>query len=572
MFGVVIRGGTVVDGSGAAAFTADVAVEDGQIVEVGRVRAPAHRVVDADGLLVTPGFVDPHTHYDGQATWDDRLLPSSAHGVTTVVLGNCGVGFAPVRPAEREWLVQLMDGVEDIPGSALIDGIRWEWESFPEYLDALERLPRAVDVAAQVPHGALRPYVMGPRGADDEPATSADIAAMAVLVEAAIRAGAVGVSTNRLPSHTARDGRPVPGTSAAEDELLALGHAMRRGGGGVLQVVSSEGLGLVPGGYREDVDWLARVSSATGLTATLSVTQNAVSPDLWSDVLAWIDEANSQGAHILAQCSARPLGLLLGWETRNPFEGLPEYEEVADLPFEARVAALSDPERRARILASHAPRQGLGGFVGRMAQQLFPLGDPPDYEPLPERSLAATASRTGHSVDAVMYDLFLERDGRQLVLFLLGGYAHHHADHIVTMLEHPNSFLGLADGGAHCSLICDASVYTSVLSYWTRDRTRGPVASLETAVSKMTSVPAALYGFNDRGIVRAGMRADLNVIDRDRLALRVPEVARDLPTGAPRVLQHADGYVMTMLAGVPVSEHDDDTGARPGGLIRRAGS
>jgi N-acyl-D-amino-acid deacylase len=571
VYDVIIRGGTVVDGTGALARTADVAVTDGRIAEVGRVDGRAREVVEADGLLVTPGFVDPHTHYDGQATWDPLLRPSSAHGVTTAILGNCGVGFAPVRPDRRAWLVQLMEGVEDIPGTALHEGIRWAWETFPEYLDALATLPRAVDVAAHVPHGALRGYVMDERGADDEPATAADLVRMAELVEEAVRAGAIGFSTNRLPSHAARDGRPVPGTTASPEELLAIGRAVVAGGGGVIQAVSAEGMGLVPGGYRRDLDWLTEVSIATGLRTTLAVTQNQVQPELWRDVLHWVDHANAAGARITPQISGRPLGILLGWTTRHQFDGRPSYDEVAGLPLAERVRALADPDRRARILAERTDA-GLGALVGRLTTQLFPLLDPPDYEPPADASIAAVCARTGRDADDVLYDLYQEDGGQRLVLFTLGGYAHHHADHIVEMLEHPATMLGLADGGAHCSLICDASVYTSMLSYWCRDRTRGRQVAVELAVAKMSAIPAELYGLTDRGTLRPGLRADINVIDQDRLRVEMPHVAHDLPAGAARVVQGAEGYVRTFVAGEAVAVDDTDTGARPGRLVRGGGA
>ena len=569
MHDLVIRRGTVVDGTGAPAVRADVAVRDGRIVEIGTVETRGRRELDADGLLVTPGYVDPHTHYDGQVTWDALLRPSTAHGVTTAVVGNCGVGFAPVRPDRHAWLVQLMEGVEDIPGTALHEGIRWAWESFPEYLDAVGTMDRAADVAAQIPHGALRTYVMGERGADDEPATAEDLAAMAALVEQAARAGAVGFSTNRLPAHTARDGRPVPGTTASEEELFAIGRALAAGGGGVVQVVSSEGFGTQAGGYRRDVDWLSRLSRETGLRTTIALSQNLNAPELWRDVLAWVDEANASGATVVPQCSGRPLGLLFTLGSRHPFEGIPAYEEVADLPLAERARALADPDRRARILAE--PRRSVGVLAGRLPDKLFPLATP-DYEPAPETSVAALAAAAGRSADDVLYDLLLQDEGRRMVLFTLGGYAHGHAGHVVEMMEHPATILGLADGGAHCSLICDASVTTSMLSHFVRDRSRGPRLALETAVHKMTGAPAALYGFADRGVLAAGLRADLNVIDLDHLGLHLPEVAHDLPTGARRLVQRASGYVMTAVAGVPVTEHDEDTGARPGRLLRRAGA
>lgn len=567
MHDLVIRGGLVVDGTGAEPRIADVAVSNGTIVEIGDVTGAAAEVVDATGLIVTPGYVDTHTHYDGQATWDDRLTPSSWHGVTTAVLGNCGVGFAPVRPERRDWLVQLMEGVEDIPGTALHDGIRWAWESFPEYLDALATMPRALDIAAQLPHSALRTYVMGERGADDEPATTDDVARMAEIAEAAIRAGAVGFSTNRLPSHRAKDGRSVPGTTAADEELFAIARAVAAGGGGVMQSTSSEGIGEVPGGYREEVDRLTAISLETGLRTTMSLSQNEVRPDLWRDVLAWVEESNAAGAVLVPQFAGRPLGLLLGFGTRHQFEGRPSYDELAHLPLGERVVALAEPDRRARILAEHSPA-GLGAFVSRMGEKLFPLADPPNYEPAREDSLGVAAAREGRSLDEVSYDTYLQADGRQMVLFTLNGYANFDTEHIRTMIEDPHTMLGLADGGAHCSLICDASVYTSMLAYWVRDRSSGTVP-LETAVAKMTSVPAELYGFGDRGTLTPGTRADINVIDLRALRLHSPEVAHDLPTGAPRVVQRASGYVRTYVAGVAVTVDDADTGARPGQLVRR---
>jgi N-acyl-D-amino-acid deacylase len=568
MYDVVIKGGNVIDGTGGPPRRADIAISGATIAAVGTIDEPAHEVVAADGLIVTPGYVDPHTHYDGQATWDPLLRPSSGHGVTTAVLGNCGVGFAPVRPDRHEWLVQLMEGVEDIPGTALHEGIRWSWETFPEYLDALTALPRAVDVAAQLPHGALRGYVMDERGANDEPATADDLRRMADLAEQAAAAGAVGFSTNLLPSHTARDGRPVPGTSAGIDELLAIARGFAAGGGGVVQAVSAEGMGMVPGGYQRDVEWLARISIETGLRATLAVSQIDNQPDLWRDVLAWIADARQRGADLVPQVSGRPLGILLGWSTKHQFEGRPSYVEVAHLPLDERVAALADPARRARILAEHGADAGLARLIARLPNKLFPLGDRPDYEPPAEHSIAAQAAATGRSIDEVLYDLYSERQGRGLVLFTLGGQARHNSDHIAEMLEHPATMLGLADGGAHCSLICDASVYTSMLSFWTRDRTRGRRLPLELAVAKMTSAPADLYGFHDRGRIQPGLRADLNVIDLDRLQLDQPEVVHDLPAGAPRVMQTAHGYVRTYVAGAAVTVDDQDSGARPGRLVR----
>jgi N-acyl-D-aspartate/D-glutamate deacylase len=565
---LLVRGATVVDGTGRPGVTADVAVSGGRITEVGRVEGSAASVIDADGLIVAPGFVDPHTHYDGQVTWDPLLTPSFWHGVTTAVLGNCGVGFAPVRPDRRDFLVELMEGVEDIPGTALHEGIRWGWETFPEYLDALDGMPRAIDVGTHVPHGAVRAYVMDERGAANEPATDDDLARIAEIVEASVRAGALGFSTNRLPSHTSRDGRPVPGTFADETELDAIGRAVAAGGGGVIEVVSSGAMGQVPDGFRADVDWATRLSIETGLPITLCLSQIDNRPEHWREVLGWIHEARAAGADIVPQVAGRPLGLLLGLTTKHQFTGRPSFDEIARLPLAERVRAMRDPERRARILAE-PPAPGLATFATKLAAKAFPLGADPDYEPPPEASVAAVAEASGRSVDEVYYDLYLEDDGRRLVLFCLGGYAYKNADHIREMLADPVTVLGLADGGAHVALICDASAYTSMLSYWVRDRTRGERLPLELAVSKMTGAPARLYGLDDRGVIAPGKKADLNVIDLAHLRLRAPEVVHDLPTGASRIVQRADGYVATVVSGEVIARDGEDTRARPGRLIRR---
>jgi len=569
MIDLVIRGGRVVDGTGRPARTADIGIEGDRIVAVGRVEGPGARQIDADGLLVTPGFVDPHTHYDGQATWDPLLTPSFFHGVTTVVMGNCGVGFAPVRPDRKAFLIALMEGVEDIPGTALHEGIRWGWESFPEYLDALDGMRRAIDVGTHLPHGALRAYVMDERGADNEPATTEDIDRMAELAFDAVRAGALGFSTNRLAMHTSGDGRPVPGTYADERELFAIGRAVARAGGGVIEIVSAEGMGTSPGGYRADVDWGGRLAREMGIPVTLCLTQIDNHPDLWRDVLGWIHTEQDQGAELVPQVAGRPLGILIGLGTKHPFQGRTAYEEVAALPVPQRAGALRDPARRSRLLEQPCAPQGVGPLVLRMPHKVFPLGARPDYEPAPETSVAAQAAAAGRGVEETLLDLMLEQDGRALLLFTLGGYARFNLDHIAEMLSDPSSVLGLADGGAHCSLICDASTPTSLLSYWARDRTRGPRLTVELAVAKMSAGPAELYRLSDRGTIAPGMRADLNLVDFDRLALRTPEVVDDLPTHASRVIQRADGYVATLVAGEVISEEGVDTGARPGRLVRR---
>jgi len=569
MIDLVIRGGRVVDGTGRPARTADIAVEDGRIAAVGRIDAPGAEEIDADGLLVTPGFVDPHTHYDGQATWDPLLTPSFFHGVTTVVMGNCGVGFAPVRPDRKEFLIALMEGVEDIPGTALHEGIQWAWESFPEYLDALDGMQRAIDIGTHLPHGSLRAYVMDERGADNEPATDEDIDRMAELAFEAVRAGALGFSTNRLAMHTSKDGRPVPGTYADERELFAIGRAVARAGGGVVEIVSAEGMGTSPGGYHADVDWGGRLAREAGIPVTLCLTQIDNHPDLWRDVLGWIHTEQDRGAELVPQVAGRPLGILIGLGTKHPFQGRAAYEEVVGLPVPQRAAALRDPARRQRLLEQPCAAPGVGPLVLRMPAKVFPLGSRPDYEPAPETSVAAQAAASGRTIEETLLDLMLEQDGRALLLFTLGGYARFNLDHIGEMLSEPSSIMGLADGGAHCSLICDASAPTSVLSYWARDRTRGPRLPVELAVAKMTSGPAHLYRLSDRGTVAPGMRADLNLIDFDHLTLRPPEVVDDLPTHASRLIQRADGYVATLVAGQVISRQGVETGARPGRLVRR---
>ena len=569
MYDLLLKGGMVVDGTGAPAYRADVAITDGVITEIGTLSGAAREVLDADGALVMPGFVDPHTHYDGQATWDHQLAPSCWHGVTTAILGNCGVGFAPVRPDRHDFLIQLMEGVEDIPGTALHEGIRWSWESFPEYLDALATKPRILDIGTHLPHGALRAYVMDERGAANELATADDIARMARIAEDAMRAGALGFSTNRLPSHTAKDGRPVPGTFADDDELLAIGRAMARGGGGVVEVVSAESMGVVEGGYRKDIDWGTALSIETGLPITFCLTQIDNHPDRWREVLTWIDGARAKGANFVVQTAGRPLGILVGLTTKHQFSGRPSFDEVAHLPLPQLVAALRDPERKTRILAEPSDSADIGRLLGRLANKAWALDDPPNYEPETADSVAAMAADRGVTVDELYYDIYLRHDGRQLVLFTLGGYGNRNTDHIVELLQYDNSILGLADGGAHVSLICDASTSTSLLSYYVRDRQRGPRLDLETAVRKMTSGPAKLYGLHDRGVVGVGKKADLNVIDFDRLNLRMPEVVADLPTGAKRIVQRADGYVATIVAGAVTLREGEETGALPGRLVRR---
>jgi N-acyl-D-amino-acid deacylase len=565
MHDLVIRHGDLADGTGASLRRADVAVDGDRIVAVGAVPDRGREEIDATGLVVTPGFVDPHTHYDGQATWDPLLTPSVWHGVTTVVTGNCGVGFAPAAPDRHEWLIGLMEGVEDIPGAALRVAIAWDWESVPEYLDALERLPRAIDVGAQIPHGAVRAYVMGERGAANEPARDDDLARMAEIVRTGIAAGAVGFSTNRLPLHKAVDGREVPGTFADEAELFALGRAVRQGsprGEPVFSLILPTATGYDPGAWSRELDWMAQLSTETGLRFTFAFGSLANLPD--------IARVNAAGARLVPQIGCRRQVLLLGLRTRHAFEGRPSYQAIAGLPVAEQARRMADPALRARILAEGQEPgwNRLAELVVGQADLVFPLEGPHGQEPNSETSIAARAARTGQPVDELLYDLAIADEGRSLVQYMFGGYPKGSLDDALSLMHEPGTVLGLGDGGAHVSVICDAGYPTFVLGYWVRERTRGARLSLEEAVQLLTSRPAALYGLHDRGEVVPGRKADLNVIDVDRIGLRWPDVVCDLPAGAKRVVQRADGYAATVVSGQVVQRDGEDTGARPGRVIR----
>ncbi|GMU79943.1 MAG: amidohydrolase [Acidimicrobiia bacterium] len=570
MHDLVIRNGTVVDGTGSAAFTADVAVDDGRITAVGAVDAGGREEIDAAGKIVTPGFVDVHTHYDGQVTWDATLAPSSWHGVTTVVMGNCGVGFAPAAPDRHQWLIGLMEGVEDIPGTALAEGIRWGWETFPEFLDFLDAQPLMLDVGTQVPHGAVRGYVMGDRGARNEPATPDDIAAMARIAQEGVEAGALGVSTSRTIAHRAIDGEPVPGTFAAEDELFALGRALAAAGTGVFELAPAGVMGEDLAAPEREMDWMIRLTEETGRPLTFALLQHDLEPDQWRKMLDLVGEVHARGIPIRPQVAGRPLGLLLGLQTFHALRDRPSYRAIEHLSLDERVAAMQDPATRARILAEAPEADPRTAFIGLGLDRTFPLGDPPDYEPDPSESIAAHAERAGVDPWSLYYDLLLEDGGRQLLLRPLLGYARFTQDPIREMVLHPATALGLGDGGAHVGAICDASIETYMLTHWVRDRTRGERLPLELVIRKMTSDTASLYGLTDRGVVAPGKKADLNVIDLERLTLHRPEMHHDLPANAPRLLQAADGYEATIVGGQVVRRDGVDTGARPGVLLRGA--
>jgi N-acyl-D-amino-acid deacylase len=572
MHDLVIKGGTVVDGTGAAGVTADLAITDGIVTEVGSVDGPARRTVDADGLLVTPGFVDIHTHYDGQVTWDPLLTPTCWQGVTTLVMGNCGVGFAPAAPDRHDWLIGLMEGVEDIPGAALSEGIEWTWETFPEYLDTLDSKPLVLDIGTQVPHGAVRGYVMGERGAANEPATPDDIEAMARIVSQGIESGALGFSTSRTLAHRAIDGEPVPGTFAAEDELFGIGSALGRLGTGVFELAPAGALGEDLDAPDKEVDWMVRLAAATGRPVSFGLTQNHIAPDDWRRMLAGCLDANQRGAHVHPQVHARTVSLLLGLQTFHPFNWIPSWGEVGLLDVDEQVAKLRDPERRARFLAemevASVDNEILAGFMN--PSRMFALGNPPNYEPTPDDSLEARAARAGCSPWELCYDSLLELDGRQLLNSPVLNYADRNLDAAYEMLMHPSTVFGLGDGGAHAGQTCDASSTTFMLTHWVRDRPHGGRLPLELAVHKITAATADLYGLGDRGRLVPGKRADVNLIDFDNLQLGAPVIAHDLPAGGRRLVQRADGYVATIVEGHTTFENGEHTGELPGHLIRGA--
>jgi len=573
MHDLVIQGGTVVDGTGAPARTADVTVSDGRITGVGDHRGEdAARTVDAEGLLVTPGWVDIHTHYDGQATWDEVLAPSSWHGVTTLVTGNCGVGFAPARPDRHDWLIGLMEGVEDIPGTALSEGMTWDWETFPQYLDALDKRRWTVDVGTQIAHGAVRSYVMGERGARNEPATHEDIAAMKQVVKEAIAAGALGFSTSRTIAHRAIDGEPVPGTYAAEDELFGIGAALGELGTGIFELAPAGTAGediLAP---KLEVDWMRRLSAAIQRPVTFAMVQVDAAPNLWRELLDESLRAEDDGADLWPQVAGRGFGLLSGhFTTYCLLDQIPAYQELKakDLSPDDLVAALRTPEVRADI-ESWEPDAETAERMEQAYTTTYTLGSPPEYEPGPERSLAGIAAATGHSAVSVAYDAMLEDDGRGLLYVPILNYSDGNLHAAREMLLHPRAAAGLGDGGAHCGVICDASQPTFMLTHWTRDRDRGERLPLEWMVKKQTHDTARLYGLTDRGTIEVGALADLNLIDYDRLQLTNPRVVADLPAGGKRLLQGAVGYVETIKSGVTTFAEGVETGARPGTLVRGA--
>ncbi|XOV87695.1 MAG: amidohydrolase family protein [Pseudomonadota bacterium] len=563
MHDIVIRNGTIIDGSGNERFTGDVAIDNGRITAVGVVTEPGRREIDATGKLVTPGWVDIHTHYDGQATWDPIMAPSSWHGVTTVVMGNCGVGFAPVRPGDEQFLIELMEGVEDIPGSALAEGINWQWESFPQYLDALEQMPRTMDIATQVPHGPVRAYVMGKRCNSDEDPTPAEIEAMAELVREGIAAGALGFSSSRTLLHKDVYGEYVPGTFAGSDEMLALGLAMKGLDHGVFELVSDNL------GDDDEWQWVKEFARQTGKKVTLIATSPAAYAN--GKIYRVAEDARQEGMEILPQMAGRPTGVLHGLQSNfHAFVGHPTYrEKIAHLSLADKVAMMAQPAIRSQILSETSGiRSATVGPIDELMARVFPLGENPNYEPDFEDSVAGIAKAKGLSPLEVMYDLLIDNEGKELFYQPLGGYQAYNLDAQRMLMQHPNVIMGLSDGGAHCGVIADAGMPTFIMTHWGRDRTKGDTLPLEFIVRSMTRRTAEAYDMLDRGLLQEGMLADVNVIDFDALRLFRPEAIFDLPTGGKRLVQRVDGYEYTIKSGQVTFERGQHTGELPGKLVR----
>ena len=565
----VITGANLVDGTGAPARSADVAFANGRITEVGEPgsisTSHANRVIPADGRMLTPGWVDVHTHYDAQATWDPWLTPSSWHGVTTVVMGNCGVGFAPAAPDRHEWLIDLMEGVEDIPGSAMVEGITWEWTTFPEFLDALESKPHVLNIGTQIAHGALRAFVMGDRGAANEPATEDDIAKMSALTEEALLAGALGFSTSRTPLHRSKQGVLVPGTTASPEELWGISEAMRRVGHGIFQ--------FSPEHSRLPVDewpWMEELARRTGATVSVNLNQLDDGTEVWRQTVKLLDESNRTNQRIVAQVAGRSIGILMCLEgSIHPLLAHPAYHEVAHLPFAERVVALNEPVRRGRFVSEVPSDNFYQALVTNSLHRMYCVTSANiDYEPEPSQSIAAISTRTGVPAMQIIVDQLLSNDGRAMIYSPFFNYTTGDLSMSYELLQHPQTRNGLSDAGAHCGAICDGGMPTFMLTHWVRDRVRGPRLSLEHMVRRQTRHTAELHGLRDRGLVVPGYRADLNLIDFDALSFNMPHMAYDLPANGRRLVQTANGYVATFVGGVQTVANDTFTGELPGTLIR----
>ena len=568
MHDIVISGGTIIDGTGKPGFIGDVAVDGDRITQVGGKAGPGRREFKAEGRIVTPGWVDAHTHYDGQAPWDPMLAPSSWHGVTTILFGNCGVGFAPVRKADHSQLIALMEAVEEIPGIALAEGLKWNWESFPQFLDALEGMERTIDIAAQIPHHPLRVYVMGDRAINLEAATADDIAEMRRLTLEGMKAGAFGFTTSRTNSHKTLTGGMVPSRFSHVDELMGIGSALGEVGYGAFGMNSDFDI------ETEELGWMTKLGQDTGRPVWFLLTDRPTDNERWKRLMEGVHKARAAGAMVTAQVAGRPVGVLLGADTAlNPFSIRPSYQALLKLPVDERMIRMRDPAMRAQIL-SEAPAEEylkkLSQFrqhIVRRWHRMFKLGNPPDYEPPASESIAAIAEREGRTPDEVAYD-YLAEDPAHFLFFPVTGYNVDNHDIIHTMLTDEATVLGLGDGGAHCSSIIDAGIPSYMLTHWARDRHRGPKLPLEFMVKRQTSETAKFFGFNDRGVLEVGKKADINIINYDAMRLHIPEVRYDLPAGGRRLVQRVDGYDATIVSGVPVFENGVHTGALPGKLVR----
>ena len=566
MFDLIIKNGSIYDGKGSEPYQADIAISNEKIVEIGDIKGEAKKVIDAEGKIVTPGFVDIHTHYDGQVTWDPYLRPSTYHGVTTVVMGNCGVGFSPCKPDQRDWLIGLMEGVEDIPGTALHEGIDWEWESFPEYLDALEKKPLAIDVGTQIPHGAVRAYVMGERGINHEEASQEEIDRMKEIVQEAIKAGAYGFSTSRTEKHNDVNGNLTPSITAHKNELVEIAKSLGEINKGVLQGISDFY------DFESEFDIFKAMSKQSGRPISITVEQQDARPEWWEQLLDGIEDAQSEGINMYGQVPPRATGILMGLTaTLNPFRFHPAYMEIADLALEERVEIMSNDEFKEKLLNDNAVSiNPLVDEIVNSYSKMFKLGEPANYEPDPEMSFESLANSSNMTAQEIAYDAMLEKDGRALIYHPLFNYQTGDLSLVEKMLKHPYTISGLGDAGAHCGAISDASFPTTLVQHWSRDRSRGSKLPLETVIKMQTSETANLLGIKDRGVLEKGYKADINIIDYEGLTLHEPEIINDLPAGGRRLVQKASGYDYTIVSGEVAFIKGEATGALNGRLIRNS--
>lgn len=566
MFDLIIKNGSIYDGKGSEPYQADIAISNEKIVEIGDIKGEAKKVIDAEGKIVTPGFVDIHTHYDGQVTWDPYLRPSTYHGVTTVVMGNCGVGFSPCKPDQRDWLIGLMEGVEDIPGTALHEGIDWEWESFPEYLDALEKKPLAIDVGTQIPHGAVRAYVMGERGINHEEASQEEIDRMKEIVQEAIKAGAYGFSTSRTEKHNDVNGNLTPSITAHKNELVEIAKSLGEINKGVLQGISDFY------DFESEFDIFKAMSKQSGRPISITVEQQDARPEWWEQLLDGIEDAQSEGINMYGQVPPRATGILMGLTaTLNPFRFHPTYMEIADLALEERVEIMSNDEFKEKLLNDNAVSiNPLVDEIVNSYSKMFKLGEPANYEPDPEMSFESLANSSNMTAQEIAYDAMLEKDGRALIYHPLFNYQTGDLSLVEKMLKHPYTISGLGDAGAHCGAISDASFPTTLVQHWSRDRSRGSKLPLETVIKMQTSETANLLGIKDRGVLEKGYKADINIIDYEGLTLHEPEIINDLPAGGRRLVQKASGYDYTIVSGEVAFIKGEATGALNGRLIRNS--